>query len=37
MTSQSGKQVIAILALLNILRRKGNQTVKLGLLMKYNM
>ena len=37
MTSQSGTQVIAILILPNFLRRKGNRTVKLGLLIKYNM
>ena len=37
MMSQSGTQVIAILILPNFLRRKGNRTVKLGLLIKYNM
>ena len=37
MTSQSGKQAIAIHTLLNIPRNKGNQTVKFGQLIEYNM
>ena len=37
MTSQSGKQVIAIHILPNILRSKGNETMKFGQLVKYNL
>ena len=37
MTSQSGKQTIAIHLLPNILRRKGNETMKFGQLIDYNM
>ena len=34
MTSQHGKQTIAIHALPNISRRKANQTIKLGQLIE---
>ena len=37
MTSQPEKQTIAIHILLNISRRKGNQTMKFGQLTEYNM
>ena len=37
MTSQPGKQPLAIHVLPNISRRKGNQTIKFGQLMKYHM
>ena len=37
MTSQSGKQTIAIHMLPNISRRKDNQTVKFGQLIEYDM
>ena len=37
MTSQPGKQIIIINILPNIVRRKGNQTIKLGLLIDYNL
>ena len=37
MTSQVGKQTIAIYILPNISRSKGNQTMKSGQLIKYNM
>ena len=37
MTSQPGKQTIAICILPNISGRKGNQTLKLGQLIEYNM
>ena len=37
MTSQSEKQTIAIHILSNISRRKGNQTMKFGQLIEYNM
>ena len=37
MTSQSGKQVIAIHLLPNILRSKDNETMKFGELIKYNL
>ena len=37
MTSQSGKQTIAIHILSNISKRKGNQTIKFGQLIEYNM
>ena len=36
MTSQPGKQTIAIDMLPNISRSKGNQSMKLGQLIKYN-
>ena len=37
MRSQSGQQTIVIHILPNILRSKGNQTVKFGQLIEYNM
>ena len=37
MTSQPGKQTIAIHILPNILRIKGNQTLKFGQLIEYGM
>ena len=37
MTSQPGRQVIAIHILPNISRSKGNQTMKFGQLIKYDM
>ena len=37
MTSQPGKQIIAIHMLPNISRSKGNQTTKFGQSMKYNL
>ena len=37
MTSQPEKQTIAIHILPNISRRTGNQTMKFGQLIKYNM
>ena len=37
MTTQSGKQIIAIHILSNISRRKDNQTSKFGQLMEHNM
>ena len=37
MTSQSGKQKIVIDILPNISRSKGNQTMKFGQLIEYNM
>ena len=37
MTSQPGKQTIAIHILPNISRSKGNQAIKLGRLIQYNM
>ena len=37
MTSQPGKQTIAVYILPNISRSKGNQTVKFGQLIEYNM
>ena len=37
MTSQPGKQTIAIHVLPNISRSKGNQTMKFGQLTEYNM
>ena len=37
MTSQSGKQTIAIHMLPNISRSKGNQAIKFGQLIEYNM
>ena len=36
-TSQPGKQTIAIYILPNISRSKGNQTIKFGQLIEYNM
>ena len=37
MTSQPGKQTITIHILLNMSRNKGNQTMKFGQLIGYNM
>ena len=37
MSSQSEKQTIAIQILCNIWRRKDNETIKFGQLIKYNM
>ena len=37
MTSQPGKQTITIDILPNVSRRKGNQPMKFGQLIKYNM
>ena len=37
MTSQPGQKTIAIQILPNISRSKGNQTMKLGELIEYNM
>ena len=37
MTSETGKQIIIIHILPNILRSKGNQTMKFGHLIEYNM
>ena len=37
MTSQPGKQTIKIHILLIISRSKGNQTIKFGQLIEYNM
>ena len=37
MTSQTGEETIAIHILLNILRSKGNQAMKFGQLISYNM
>ena len=37
MTSQPGKQTIAMNILLNISRIKSNQTLKFGKLIEYNM
>ena len=37
MTSQSGKQIIAMHILANIPRSKGNQTMKFGQLIEYNL
>ena len=37
MTSQPGKQTIAIHILLSFSRSKGNQTMKFGQLIEYNM
>ena len=37
MTSQPGKQTIAIHILLNISRSKGNQAMKFSQLVEYNM
>ena len=37
MTSQTEKQVIAVHIFPNILRNKGNQTMKFGQLVEYDM
>ena len=37
MTSQTGKQTIAIYIFTNISRSKGNQAMKIGQLIEYNM
>ena len=37
MTLQTGQQIFAILILLNIPKRKDNQAMKLGQLIKNNM
>ena len=37
MTLQPGKQIIAIHILPNISRSKGNETMKIGQLIEYNM
>ena len=37
MTSQSGKQTVAINIVSNISRSKGNQAMKFGQLIKHNM
>ena len=37
MTSQPGLQAIAIYVLPNISQSKGNQTIKFGQLIEYNM
>ena len=37
MTSQPGKRTIVIQILPNISRNKGNQTMKIGQLIEYNM
>ena len=37
MTSQPGSKAIAIHILVNISRSKGNQTIKFGQLIEYNM
>ena len=37
MTSQSGQQTIVMHILPNISRSKGNQTIKFGQLIEYNM
>ena len=37
MVSQSGKQTIGMHILPNISRSKGNQTIKFGQLIQYNM
>ena len=37
MTSQTGEQTIAIRMLPNISRSKGNQTMKFGQFIEYNM
>ena len=37
MTSQPGQQTIVIHILSNVSRNKGNQTMKFGQLMEYNM
>ena len=37
MTSQSGKQTIAMNVIPNISRNKGNRTMRFGQLIEYNM
>ena len=37
MTSQTGQQIITKHVLSNILRNKGNQAMKFGQLLEYNM
>ena len=37
MTLQTGKQTMTVLIMSNILKSKGNQIMKFGQLMKYNM
>ena len=37
MTSQHGRKIIPIHILLNISRSKGNQTMRFGQLIEYNM
>ena len=37
MTTQAGQQLITIKILQNISRSKGNQTIKFGQLLKYNI
>ena len=37
MTSQPGKQTVAIHVLPNVLKGKGNQTMKFGELIEYKM
>ena len=37
MTSQAGKQMIAIYTLPNISRNKGNQSMKFDQIIEYNM
>ena len=37
MTSQPRKQTIAVHILLNVSRSKGNETMKFGQLIEYNM
>ena len=37
MTSQAGKQMIATYTLPNISRNKGNQSMKFGQIIEYNM
>ena len=37
MTTQTGKQTIAIRILTNISRSKGNQAIKFGQFIEYNM
>ena len=37
MTSQAGQQIITTYVLRNISRRKGNQALKFGLLIKYDV
>ena len=37
MTSQPGKQTVAIHVLPNVSQNKGNQTMKVGQLIEYNM
>ena len=37
MTAQSGKQTTAVHIMFNISRNKGNETMKFGQLIEYNM